>query len=102
VIALMDSNVKDPINLGHDQAHTLTEIAQKIIELTNSQAKIAYQENFAYINKPAIPDITKAKTELGWMPLISLEDGLKQTIDYLRSQSRLYQPFFSDDDKKDD
>jgi len=102
IIALMNSNVKDPVNLGHDQSYTLTEIAQKIIELTNSQAKIGYKENFAYINKPAIPDITKAKTELGWMPLVSLENGLRQTVDYLRSQSRLYQPFFSDDDKKDD
>jgi UDP-glucuronate decarboxylase len=97
IMSLMASSVQDPVNLGDDRAYTLTDIAQKIIELTNSSVKIEHKENFAYINKQAIPDISKAKTELDWLPLVSLEDGLKETIDYLHSRSRLYRPFFEKD-----
>ena len=100
IIALMKSDVQEPVNLGDDRAYTLGDLAQKIIELTNSKAKVEYKDNFAYINQPAIPDISKAKTDLSWMPLVSLDDGLKQTIDYLRSRSRLYRPFFDKDGQK--
>ncbi len=95
VLALMNSDIKSPVNFGSDEAHTLTAIAEKIIQLTNSQAKIDYKESFAYINTPAIPDISKAKSELNWFPVVPLEDGLRNTIDYLRSRSGLYQPFFN-------
>ena len=94
IIALMASDTKDPVNLGDDRSFTLTEIAERIISLTNSKATIAYQESFAFINKPAVPDVSKAKTELDWLPLVSLEDGLRETIEYLSSKSRLYRPFF--------
>lgn len=99
LIALMNSEIKNPVNLGSDEAHTLTAIAEKIIKLTNSQAIIQYKDNFAYINTPAIPDISKAKEELNWFPIVSLEEGLQNTINYLRSRSNLYQPFFNQDPK---
>ncbi|MCB9802586.1 GDP-mannose 4,6-dehydratase [Candidatus Nomurabacteria bacterium] len=100
LLALMNSEIKEPVNLGAEQAYTLTSIVEKIIELTSSQAEIKYRENFEYINKPAIPDISKAKTELNWFPIVSLEDGLKHTIDYLQSRSRLYQPFFKQENQE--
>jgi UDP-glucuronate decarboxylase len=99
IMALMASDVQDPVNLGDDRSFALIEIAEKIISLTNSKSTIEYQEDFAFINKPAIPEISKAKTELDWLPLVSLEDGLRETIEYLRSRSRLYRPFFGSESK---
>lgn len=100
ILALMNSDLKTPINLGSENSYTLTEIAEKIIELTGSKAEIKYRENFEYINEPAIPDISLAKAELNWFPVAQLEDGLKKTIDYLQSRSRSYQPFFNQPDQE--
>jgi len=81
------------VNLGAEQVYTLTAIAEKIIKLLNVEAPIKYKEGFAYLNQPAVPNINKAKTELSWFPLVSIEDGLQETINYLQSKSRVYQPF---------
>ncbi len=93
VLALMNSEVKEPVNLGAEQVYTLTAIAEKIIKLLDVDAPIKYKEGFAYLNQPAVPNINKAKTELSWFPLVSIEDGLQETINYLRAKSMSYQPF---------
>lgn len=94
ILALMNSDVKDPVNLGDEQVYTLTAIAEKIIKLLNVEAPIKYKEGFAYLNQPAVPNIEKAKTELNWFPLVPIEEGLQETINYLRAKSMSYQPFF--------
>lgn len=102
LISLMGSEVKDPVNLGDEKVYTLNDIAQKIINLLGSQVKVSNRENFAYFTKPAIPDINKAKTELNWLPLVSLEEGLKETIDDFESRGRLYRPYLNNEQQSNE
>ncbi len=92
LIALMDSDLKDPINLGNDRPYSLTQVAEQIIKLANSSSKITYSDPYAYGNQPTVPDISLAKNELNWFPLIDLAEGLKMAIDYYKATAVLRKP----------
>ena len=92
LIALMASEITAPVNLGSEQALTLTEVAQKIIEITRSSSAISYTNKYAYAMQPAIPDISKAKEELNWFPLISIDEGLKEAVEYYKATAFLHKP----------
>lgn len=70
------------VNFGDERVHLLYDVAQTIIEKVGSKSKIRFEKPLEFITPLGIPDIRKAKNELGWMPLVMLEDGLKKTIDY--------------------
>jgi len=70
------------VNLGRDENVTMGEVAKKIIEMTGSSSKIVFAEPLGFMSPKGIPDLTRAKEDLGWLPLINLENGLKKTIDY--------------------
>ncbi len=74
-----------PINLGNPKEFTISELATKIIYLTNSKSSIVYHDLPRDDPKQRQPDITRAKTILEWEPKIPLEDGLARTIDYFRT-----------------
>jgi UDP-glucuronate decarboxylase len=80
-----DVSVPGPINLGNPGEFTMMELAQKVIELTDSTSQIVQQPLPQDDPKQRRPDITKATSKLGWTPGIALEDGLKKTIDYFRT-----------------
>lgn len=86
LIALMESNEMGPINLGNPTEHTIREIAEKVITLTGSQSRIVERSLPKDDPKKRKPDITLAKTKLGWEPKISLDEGLKFTIRYFQSK----------------
>ena len=71
-----------PINLGNPNEISILELAQKIIKLCNSSSKIVF--NKLPNDDPARrkPDITLARTKLNWEPKVSLDEGLKLTIEY--------------------
>ena len=71
-----------PVNIGNPEEFTILELAQKIIELTNSKSNIIFKELPQDDPKQRRPDITLAKTALQWEPKTKLEDGLKKTIKY--------------------
>ena len=71
-----------PINLGNPVEFTIRELAEKVIELTNSSSKLSYQALPSDDPMQRKPDISLAKTSLGWEPKIQLEEGLKRTIAY--------------------
>ena len=75
-----------PVNIGNPHEMTVLEFAKKIIELTGSKSTIAYKPLPEDDPQVRQPDITKAKTILGWEPKVMLEEGLLKTIDYFRSQ----------------
>jgi dTDP-glucose 4,6-dehydratase len=81
---LLMSEEDEPVNIGNPEEIPLIEIAKEIIELTNSQSKIIF-ENLP-VNDPKVrqPDITKAKTKLGWEPKVNRREGLKITIQYFK------------------
>lgn len=70
------------VNLGDDRVFNLYGVAEKIIKMVGSKSKIRFEKPLEFITPLGIPNIRKAKEELGWMPLVSLEDGLRKTIDY--------------------
>ena len=74
-----------PVNLGNPSETTILEFARKIIALTGSTSRIVYRPLPADDPKQRQPDISLAKQMLGWEPKVSVDDGLKQTIDYFRS-----------------
>lgn len=85
IIKLMESDCQEPINIGNPQEHRLVDIAKKIISLANSSSGITYGEPLPFLTKQGLPDISLAKEKLNWFPLVGLDEGLKFTIDYMRS-----------------
>jgi len=71
-----------PINIGNPEEHTIQEIAEKIIDLTNSNSQIIFKQLPEDDPKQRKPDISIAKGKINWEPKISLVNGLKQTINY--------------------
>ena len=80
-----DKSVTGPINLGNPNEFTMNQLAREVIRITNSKSKIAYKELPQDDPRKRQPDITLAKSELNWEPTIELEEGLKKTIDYFKT-----------------
>jgi UDP-glucuronate decarboxylase len=74
-----------PVNLGNPNETTIVEFARKIIALTGSKSRIVFKPLPADDPKQRQPDITLAKQMLDWEPKVSVDDGLKQTIEYFSS-----------------
>lgn len=70
------------VNLGHDAPVRMVDVANKIIHMTNSSSEVVFEKPLEFLTKKGIPDLTRAKEELGWLPLVGLEEGLQKTIDY--------------------
>lgn len=70
------------VNLGLDEPHKMTEVAQKIIDMTGSSSQIVYEEPLVFLTKKGMPDLRRAKDVLSWIPLVRLEEGLQRTINY--------------------
>jgi len=81
---LMESNVHDPVNIGNPQEMTLLELAKRVIRLAGSASSIVFQP--LPVDDPKIrqPDITRARTLLGWEPRVDVDEGLRQTIEWFR------------------
>ena len=86
IISLMNSSEYDVFNIGNPNEMTVGQLAEKIIELTNSTSEIKYLELPNDDPKQRKPDITKAKTKLNWEPKVNLEDGLTKTIKWVEGQ----------------
>jgi UDP-glucuronate decarboxylase len=84
-IKMMNSDLHGPINIGSDVDVNVTAIANKIIEMTKSKSKIAYKDKIVFLTTLCLPDITKARNELGWLPIVTLEKGLEATVNDLRA-----------------
>ena len=86
MIRLMDSgdDITGPINIGNPGEFTMIELAEAVLKLTGSKSKLVRMPLPADDPKQRKPDITRARTHLGWEPKVQLEDGLKETIAYFR------------------
>ena len=81
-----ESDVTGPINLGNPTENTIIQLAEKIIELTNSKSKLIQLPLPEDDPKQRNPDISKAEKLLDWKPVVHLETGLKETINYFRNR----------------
>jgi UDP-glucuronate decarboxylase len=77
-----DSSVTGPVNIGNPDEFTIKELAEMVIEMTNTKSKIVYKPLPQDDPMQRKPDITLARETLGWEPTIKLEEGLKDTIAY--------------------
>ena len=81
---LSDSDEVEPTNIGNPREMTIKEFAETVVSLTGSQSKITYHPLPTDDPKQRRPDISKAKRVLDWEPKVSLEDGLRVTLDYFK------------------
>lgn len=86
IIRLMLSNTNDPVNIGNPHEMTIKEMAETIIEMTGSSSKLVYKPLPTDDPKVRQPDITRAKTILGWEPKVPLREGLVKTIEYFKTK----------------
>jgi len=80
-----DPSIHQPINLGNPNEFSMLQLAEKVIELTESKSRIVFQGLPSDDPKHRKPDITLAKNLLGWKPSIELDEGLISTIEYFRT-----------------
>lgn len=85
IYRLMLSGANDPVNLGNPEEFTVMDFAKKILELTGSRSKIAFKPLPIDDPKTRCPDISKAKKLLKWEPKVSVDEGLKKTIEWFRN-----------------
>jgi dTDP-glucose 4,6-dehydratase len=82
---LMVSEERYPVNLGNPTEMTILEFAEYIRRLTGSRSEIVFEPLPEDDPKQRKPDIAKARAVLGWEPLVSLEEGMRQTVEYFRA-----------------
>jgi dTDP-glucose 4,6-dehydratase len=87
LIALAGSGEHLPVNIGNPAEYTLLELAQKVLEATGSTSEIVFEALPVDDPKVRQPDITRARQLLGWEPQVSLEDGLRRTLQANQQES---------------
>jgi len=80
IIALGESGLHDPVNIGNPDEYTLLQLAEAVIEVTGSRSEIVHEA--LPVDDPQVrcPDTTRANQLLGWEPDVALHDGLERTI----------------------
>ena len=78
------SDINGPINLGNNSEFTMIELAEKVLKLTKSKSTLIFKPLPLDDPRQRQPDLTEAKERLDWEPLVSLDDGLKETINYFK------------------
>jgi UDP-glucuronate decarboxylase len=86
LMRLMNGDYIGPVNLGNPDEYTILELAEKIQQMVNPGAEIIFKPLPEDDPKQRQPDITRAKTYLGWQPTVPLAEGLKLTIDDFRDR----------------
>ena len=84
ILRLAEANEHFPVNIGNPDEFTILECARRVIDITGSKSHIRYDKLPQDDPKQRRPDITKARTLLGWEPKIDLDTGLRMSLDYFR------------------
>jgi dTDP-glucose 4,6-dehydratase len=92
ILRLMQSDANDPVNIGNPREMSLKELADTIIRMSGSSSKLVYRPLPTDDPKVRRPDITRARSVLGWEPKVSLEEGLTTTIEYFRQKLQVPAP----------
>lgn len=88
ILRMADSDIPGPINLGNPNEMTISQLAQRIIELTQSKSTISFQAALSDDPQQRNPDIDLAKSQLGWFPHTHLDAGLQSTIHWMTSMEK--------------
>jgi len=83
-LALLDSDVNDPVNIGNTNEFTVSQLAEMVTEMVDTGSKVTYHDLPVDDPMQRKPDITRARELLGWEPQIQLREGLGHTIKYFK------------------
>ena len=83
IMAMAQSNQPGPINLGNPEERTLLNLAEIVLEITNSTSTLEFRDLPEDDPKQRCPDITKAKTLLDWQPTVDIRAGIRSTADWI-------------------
>ena len=92
LLGVMDSGEYGPLNIASDVKYKFSEMATKIVKLTDSRSSTTYHDIESLMATQPLADITLAKEKLGWFPITLLDEGLKKTIEYLSAQKGILEP----------
>lgn len=84
-VKLMESDVHEPMNIGSDIEMKISDLAKKIIEMIGAKSQIKHEEEKTFMRPLPLPVISKARNELAWMPIVTLEKGLESAIYEIRA-----------------
>jgi dTDP-glucose 4,6-dehydratase len=86
IYRLSQSDTHNPVNIGNPREMTIREFGEEIIRITGTSSKLDFKPLPVDDPKVRQPDITRAKTVLGWEPKISFDEGIRRTIEYFKGQ----------------
>jgi len=86
LVALLDSPLTGPVNIGNPDERTVLELAHLVLEVSGSSSPIVFEPLPTDDPTRRCPDITLATTALGWRPTVALRDGIARTMEYLASR----------------
>jgi dTDP-glucose 4,6-dehydratase len=84
ILALLDADVTGPVNIGNPAEFTVAELARLVLDVTGSASEIVHEPLPVDDPRHRQPDITLARAQLGWEPVVPLRDGLERTVDWFR------------------
>lgn len=87
ILRLFQSGHTDPVNIGNPDEYTILDFAERIRQMGGAKSKLVHRPLPVDDPKRRKPDITKASTLLGWAPKVKLEDGLKKTYEYFKTEN---------------
>jgi dTDP-glucose 4,6-dehydratase len=82
ILALLDSELTGPVNIGNPDEYSVLDLARRVLEVTDSDSEIVHAPLPVDDPTRRRPDITLARTALGWEPRVGLSEGLRATADY--------------------
>jgi nucleoside-diphosphate-sugar epimerase len=85
LLCLLESGLTEPVNIGNPDEHPMRELANLVLEVTESTSAIVYEPLPEDDPTRRRPDITLARRELAWEPVVTLRDGLCRTADYFKT-----------------
>jgi len=86
LIKLMNGNYDMPVNIGNPDEYTINDFATKIRDMCGSKSEIVYLPKVADDPTQRKADITTAKREIDWEPKVTVDEGLKKTIEYFKGE----------------
>ena len=89
IFKFMNSNLSGPMNIGSDVDVKLIDFVNLIIKETKSNSRVVYEGSKLFFSELILPDIRFAKNELNWMPVVTLENGIKKTIFDIEAHKKL-------------
>jgi len=81
-LKIMSSPEVGPFNIGNPQENKISDVAKKIIKMTNSKSEIHYADPLLFMSKLSLPDISMAREKIQWFPIMTLDKGLETTVEY--------------------